>query len=71
MATFWELAARSIGHMFSLFFWYICNFYLFQILVLRAGFWLFITPVPVHCVSITLTVLVFHAYKRFGSTTAL
>ena len=31
----------------------ICDFYLFPILVLRAGFSLLIAPVPVHCFSIT------------------
>ena len=33
-----------------------CNIYLFPVLVLRAGFWLLIAPVPVHCFSITLTI---------------
>ena len=36
MATFWEIAARSVSNLFSLYF--VCNIYLFPALVLRAGF---------------------------------
>ena len=36
MATFWEIAARLAGHVFSLSFVYL-YFYLFPILVIRAG----------------------------------
>ena len=50
MATFWEIAAHSVGHLYSFF----C-LYIFPISVLRAGFWLLIAPVPVHCFAITLT----------------
>ena len=34
---FWEIAARSVSNLFSLFF-VICNIYLFPAFVLRAGF---------------------------------
>ena len=37
MATFWEIAARSVGHLFSLSFVYLYN-NLLPVLVLRAGF---------------------------------
>ena len=37
MATFWEIAALSVGHMFSLYYDYL-KFSLFPVLVLRAGF---------------------------------
>ena len=36
MATFWEIAAHSVDHMFSLYFDYLL-YYLVRILVLRAG----------------------------------
>ena len=51
MATFWEIAARSVNNLFSLYL-SICNIYLFPVLVLRAGFAFFIAQVPVHCFSI-------------------
>ena len=38
MATFWEIAARSVGHMFPLSFVYLYCFYLFPILILRGEF---------------------------------
>ena len=37
MATFWEIAAHSVDHMFSLYFEYL-YFLLFPVLVLRAIF---------------------------------
>ena len=37
MATFWEIAARSVSNLFSLYL-AICNIYLFPVLVLRAGY---------------------------------
>ena len=36
VATFWEIAAHSVGHLYLLYFVYLC-FYLFPILVLRAS----------------------------------
>ena len=51
MATFWEIAARSVGGLFSLYF--VCLWCLF---VSRFGFGsgicLLIAPVPVHCFSV-------------------
>ena len=52
VATFWEMAARSVGHVFSL------SFFLFVFLfIFHFGFkseiWLLIAPVPVYCFSIT------------------
>ena len=37
MATFWDIAAHSVDHMFSLYFDYLL-FNLFPVLVLEAGF---------------------------------
>ena len=52
MAIFWEIAARSVSNLFSLYFVYLQ--YLF---ISRFGFkskiCLLIVPVPVHCFSIT------------------
>ena len=36
MATFWEIAGRSVSNLFSLYL-SICNIYLFPVLVLGAG----------------------------------
>ena len=52
MATFWEIATRSVGHLFSLslvhlYFLFISHF------CFKSGIWLSIAPVPVHCFSIT------------------
>ena len=46
MATFCERVAHSVDHMFSLYF----VFWLFSVLVLRAGF-----GFSGHCILITLT----------------
>ena len=56
VATFWEIAARSVSNLFSCIL-SICNIYLFPALVLRAGFAFLIAPVPVHCFSITFKYL--------------
>ena len=52
VSTFWEIAARLVGHLFLLSF-----FYLYYLFISRFGFksgiWLKIAPVPVHCFSIT------------------
>ena len=37
MANFWEIAAHSVDHMFSLFFDYL-KLWLLSVLVLRVGF---------------------------------
>ena len=55
MTTFWEIAARSVGHMFSL-----SYVYLYFLVISHFGFknriWLLIAPVPVHCFSITFDI---------------
>ena len=51
------LAARSVGHMFSLSFVYLL-FLFISYFGFKSGVWLLIFPVPVHCFSITfITVL--------------
>ena len=52
MATFWEIAARSVGHMFSLSFVYL-YFSFISNFGFKSGIWLLIAPVPVHCFFIT------------------
>ena len=57
MATFWEMAARSVNNFFSLYF-----VYLEYIFISRFGFksaiCLLIAPVPVHCFSIFFYILI-------------
>ena len=55
MGTFWEIPARSVSNLFSLFFF--CLFVIF----IYFPFWfyerdLLFAPVPVHCFSITFKV---------------
>ena len=54
MATFWEITARSVDHLFSLSF-----VYLIYLFISRFGFdsriWFLIDPVPVHYFSITFS----------------
>ena len=58
MATFWEIATRSVSNLFSLYFVYL--FYLFiSCFGFKSGICLLIAPVPVHCFSIT-----FQKYKN-------
>ena len=52
MATFWEIAARSVGHMFSLSFVYL-YFLFIPHFGFKSGIGPLIDPVPVHCFSIT------------------
>ena len=50
--TFWEIAARSVSNLFSLFFVYL--YYLFiSRFGFKSGICLLIAPVPVYCFSIT------------------
>ena len=50
--SFWEIAARSVNNLFSLYFVYL--FYLFiSRFGFKSGICLLIAPVPVHCFSIT------------------
>ena len=61
LVRFWLLSGHLLGNScplgwsFVLIVFCLFVFYSFPILVLRAGFWLLIAPVPVHCFSITLT----------------
>ena len=48
MANFWEIAARSVGNLFSLSF--VDFLYLFiSRFGFKSGIWLLIAPVPVNC----------------------
>ena len=52
MATFLEIAARSVNNLFSLYFVYL--YYLFiSRFGFKSGICLLTAPVPVHCFSIT------------------
>ena len=52
VATIWEIAARSVSKLFSLYFVYL--YYLFiSRFGFKSGICLLIAPVPVHCFSIT------------------
>ena len=55
MATFWEIAARSVSILFSLYL-SVCNIYLFPALGFESGICLLIAPVPVYCLSITFII---------------
>ena len=54
VTTFWEIAARAVGHIFSLSFVYLYFLFIFHF-CFKTGIWLLIAPVPVHCFSINLT----------------
>ena len=53
MATFWEIAARSVNNLFSLYFVYLKYLFISRF-GFKSGICLLIAPVPVHCFSITL-----------------
>ena len=53
MATFWEIAARSVSNSFSLYFVYLLYLFISRF-GFESGICLLIAPVPVHCFSITL-----------------
>ena len=53
MATFWEIAARLVGHLFSLSFVYLLYLFISRF-GFKSGIRLLIAPVPVHCFSITI-----------------
>ena len=55
MATFWEIAAHSVDHMFSLYFDYQCSF--------EGWIWVLIASVPDLCIVFT-----FMIDKWFGMT---
>ena len=52
MATFWEIAARSVSNLFSLYFVYLQYLFISRF-GFKSGICLLIAPVPVHCFSIT------------------
>ena len=52
MATFWEIAARSVSNLFSLYFVYLIYLFISRF-GFKSGICLLIAPVPVHCFSIT------------------
>ena len=52
MATFWEIAARSVSNLFSLYFVYLKYIFISRF-GFKSGVCLLIAPVPVHCFSIT------------------
>ena len=49
MAIFWEGAAHSVDHMFSLYTLDISRF------GFEGGIWVLIAPVPGHCILVTIT----------------
>ena len=55
MATFWEIAARSVSNLFSLYFVYLSYLFISRF-GFKSGICLLIAPVPVHCVSITFLI---------------
>ena len=69
MAIFWEIAARSVGHMFSLSFVYLYFFLFIFHFCFLSGIWLLIAPVPIYCFSITFIACTpddFLFYLRFS-----
>ena len=56
MAAFWEVAARSFDHLFSLSFAYLLYLFISRF-GFESGVWFLISPVPVHCFSITFSLL--------------
>ena len=55
MATFWEIPARSVSDLFSLYFVYL---YIVSRFGFKSGIRLLIAPVPVQCFSITFNFVV-------------
>ena len=51
VAAFWEIAARSVGSLFSLYFVYLCVLFISRF-GFKSGICLLIAPVPVHCFSV-------------------
>ena len=61
MATFWEIAARSVSNLFSLYFVYLKYLFISRF-GFKSGICLLIVPVPFHCFSITLRYVPFQCY---------
>ena len=55
MATFWEIAARSVSNLFSLYFVYLLYIFISRF-GFKSGIWILIAPVPVHCFSISFVI---------------
>ena len=53
-ATFWEIVARLVGHLFPLSFVYLYFLFIYQF-GFESGVQLLIAQIPVHCFSFTLT----------------
>ena len=56
MATFWEIAGRSVSNLFSLYFVYLLYLFISRF-GFKSGICLLIAPVPVHCFSINFGIL--------------
>ena len=65
MATFWEIAARSVSNLFSLYFVFLLYLFISRF-GFKSGICLLIAPVPVHCFSITFTPYIFPPFKLLG-----
>ena len=61
MATFWEIAARSVSNLLSLYFVYLKYLFISRF-GFKSGICLLIAPVPAHCFSITFGGWVVSAY---------
>ena len=65
MATFWEIAARSVSNLFSLYFVYLSYLFIYRF-DFKSGICLLIAPVPVHCFSITFLYLYLYVHVFAG-----
>ena len=65
MAIFWEIAARSVSTLFSLYFVYMYYLFIFRF-GFKSGICLLIAPVPVHCFSITFLKLHIDVHVTFN-----
>ena len=62
MATFWEIAARSVSNLLSLYFVYLLYLFMSRF-GFKSGICLLIAPVPVHCFSITSVLYLKNSHK--------
>ena len=56
MVIFWEIAARSVSILFSLYFVYLVYLFISRF-GFKSGICLLIAPVPVHCISVTFDIV--------------
>ena len=54
VATFWEIAARSVSNLFSLYIFCLFVIFIYYPFGFKSMICLLIAPVPVHCFSITI-----------------